>query len=84
MQGYNTIEELLNAPEGERFELKEAKVRFDSGEAARYCCALSNCGGGRLVLGVSNKLTRHHPVGSGEPLGRAMKTLPNYRILEGS
>ena len=58
MQGYNTIEELLNAPEGEHFEFKEAKIRFDSGEAARYCCALSNWGGGKFVLGITDKRPR--------------------------
>ena len=58
MREYNTIEELLNAPEGEHFEFKEAKNRFDSKEAARYCCALSNCGGGKLVLGISDKRPR--------------------------
>lgn len=58
MQGYNTIEELLNAPEGEHFEFKEAKTRFDTNEAARYCCALSNWGGGKFILGISDKRPR--------------------------
>jgi ATP-dependent DNA helicase RecG len=58
MRGYNTIEELLNAPEGEHFEFKEAKTRFDSNEADRYCCALSNRGGGKFILGISNKRPR--------------------------
>lgn len=58
MRGYSTIEELLNAPEGEHFEFKEAKTRFDSNEAARYCCALSNWGGGKFVLGISDKRPR--------------------------
>lgn len=53
-----TIEELLNAPEGEHFQFKEAKNRFDSNEAARCCCALANCGGGRLVFGISDKRPR--------------------------
>ena len=58
MREYNTIDELLNAPEGEHFEFKEAKSRLDSDEAARYCCALSNWGGGKLILGVSDKRPR--------------------------
>ena len=58
MQNYNSIDELLNAPEGEHFEFKEAKTRFDSNEAARYCCALSNWGGGKLILGISDKHPR--------------------------
>jgi ATP-dependent DNA helicase RecG len=33
-------------------------MRFDSNEAARYCCALSNWGGGKLILGISDKRPR--------------------------
>ena len=55
---YNTIEELLTAPEGETVQFKEAKTRFDSNEAARICCALANCGGGQFVLGVTDKRPR--------------------------
>jgi ATP-dependent DNA helicase RecG len=58
MRGYSTIEELLNAKEGEQYQFKEAKTRFDSNEAARCLCALANCGGGRLVLGISDKRPR--------------------------
>ncbi len=53
-----TIEELLNAKEGEAYQFKEAKRRFDSNEAARICCALANCGGGKLVLGITDKRPR--------------------------
>ncbi len=53
-----TIEELLNAKEGEHCQFKEAKRRFDSDEAARCCCALANCGGGKLVFGISDKRPR--------------------------
>ena len=52
------IQELLDAPEGEHYEFKEAKNRFGVDEAAKYLCAMSNCGGGRLVLGVSDKRPR--------------------------
>lgn len=58
MRKVDSIEELLNAPEGEHYQFKEAKSRFDSGEAARCCCALANCGGGKLVLGISDKRPR--------------------------
>lgn len=58
MRGYLTVEELRNAPEGEHFEFKEAKNRFDFAEAAKYCCALANCGGGKFVLGISDKRPR--------------------------
>lgn len=53
-----TIEELLEAKEGESIQFKEAKNRFDSGEAARCCCALANCGGGKLVFGITDKRPR--------------------------
>lgn len=53
-----TIEELLNAKEGEQVQFKEAKQRFDFGEAARCCSALANGGGGKLVFGISDKRPR--------------------------
>ena len=53
-----TLEELLNAQEGEHFQFKEAKRRFDSNEAARCCCALANCGGGKLIFGITDKRPR--------------------------
>ena len=55
---YYEIDELLNAPEGEHFEFKEAKSRFGFGEALKYCCAIANCGGGKLVLGITDKRPR--------------------------
>jgi ATP-dependent DNA helicase RecG len=58
MNVFNTIEELLNAKEGEQYQFKEAKTRFDSNEAARCCCALANCGGGKLVFGITDKRPR--------------------------
>lgn len=53
-----TIEELLEEKEGERCQFKEAKNRFDFIEAAHCCCALSNCGGGRLVFGIADQRPR--------------------------
>lgn len=53
-----TIDELLNAKEGEHYQFKEAKRRFDSDEATQICCALANCGGGMLVLGITDKRPR--------------------------
>ena len=58
MQDNHAIKELLNAKEGEQVQFKEAKNRFDSSEAARICSALSNCGGGKLVFGISDKRPR--------------------------
>ena len=53
-----TVGELLEAQEGERVQFKEAKNRFDFGEAAQCCCALANCGGGKLVFGITDKRPR--------------------------
>lgn len=55
---YSTIEELLKAPEGEHLEFKEARMRFDFNEATKYCCALANLGGGKFILGISDKRPR--------------------------
>jgi len=55
---YSTVEELLEAPEGEHFEFKEAKQRYDFDELVRYASALANCGGGKIVLGISNNRPR--------------------------
>jgi ATP-dependent DNA helicase RecG len=57
-----TIEELLRwmryPAEDEHIEFKEAKTQFDSKKLVNYCVALGNEGGGRLVLGVSDKKPR--------------------------
>jgi len=58
MKHHETIEELLKAPEGEHYEFKEAKNKFDFQETLKYCCALANCGGGKLVLGISDSRPR--------------------------
>ncbi len=58
MQSPITIKELLEVKEGEQFQFKEAKNRFDVNEAVRCCCALANCGGGRLVFGITDKRPR--------------------------
>lgn len=58
MQYLETVQELLEAKEGERLQFKEAKNRFDFGEAAKCCCALANNGGGKLVLGITDKRPR--------------------------
>ena len=53
-----TIDELLEAKEGEHIQFKEAKNRFSFNEAAQCCCALANCGGGKLVFGITDKRPR--------------------------
>jgi len=58
MKNYETIEELLTAPEGEHYEFKEAGNNMDFQEALKYCCALANCGGGKLILGITDRRPR--------------------------
>ena len=60
MRSYSNDElnDLLNAPESEHYEFKEAKNQFKFEDAAKYCCALSNSGGGKLIFGVSDKRPR--------------------------
>lgn len=44
--------------ETEHVEFKEAKNRYDFEELVGYCFALANEGGGRIVLGVTDKPPR--------------------------
>jgi len=48
----------LGAQEGEHFEFKEARRSFEFDELTKYCCALANEGGGRVLLGVSDQRPR--------------------------
>ena len=53
------LRELMDArEEGEHLEFKEAKQRYDFEELVKYCCALANEGGGRMVLGVTDRKPR--------------------------
>jgi ATP-dependent DNA helicase RecG len=52
------LEEWMKAKEGEHFEFKEAKNDFDFEKLVKYCCALANEGGGRIILGVTDKRPR--------------------------
>lgn len=58
MSNLEMIRDLLAAPEDENLEFKQARRSFEFDEAGRYCCALANSGGGRLVLGVTDKRPR--------------------------
>ena len=49
---------LMKRRENAHLEFKEAKNNYDSDKLTQYCCALANEGGGKLVLGVSDKLPR--------------------------
>lgn len=48
----------IKAKEGESLEFKEAKNNFHFETLGKYCCALANEGGGRIVLGVTDKRPR--------------------------
>jgi len=55
----DTLTRWLSAPaESEHLEFKEATQQYDTKKLLRYCVALSNEGGGYLVLGVSDKPPR--------------------------
>ena len=48
----------IRASEDEHLEFKEAKKHFDFEKLVRYCVALANEGGGKIILGVSDKKPR--------------------------
>jgi ATP-dependent DNA helicase RecG len=48
----------MGADEDEHLEFKEAKNQFDFEELVKYCCALANERGGRLILGVTDRRPR--------------------------
>ena len=52
----------LHEGESERLEFKEARAQFDADELTRYCVALANEHGGRILLGINDK---RQVVGSG-------------------
>ena len=53
------LERWMNASrESEHLEFKEAKHQFDVTKLFRYCVAIANEGGGKLILGVSDKIPR--------------------------
>ncbi|MEZ5326474.1 MAG: ATP-binding protein [Verrucomicrobiales bacterium] len=66
---------LQSPSEHQRLEFKEAKTQFDNSKLYRYCVALGNEGGGKLLLGVTDKQPRR-VVGSAafnNPVGMAAK-----------
>lgn len=48
----------MEAREDEHLEFKEAKTRYDFEELVKYCCALANERGGRIILGVTDRHPR--------------------------
>ncbi len=56
-----TIEELrrwIDGVEGENLEFKEANNRYDFEELTKYAVALANEGGGKIILGVTDRRPR--------------------------
>lgn len=69
------LQELLDCKEDEHLEFKEAKNTYDSEKLVKYCVALANEGGGKLILGVTDKIPRR-VVGS-----QAFKPLTGTKVM---
>ncbi len=54
----NELQTWMNDQEGEHLEFKEAKTSFHFEKLVKYCIALANEGGGKMILGVTDKLPR--------------------------
>ncbi len=52
------LQQCMDAEEGEHLEFKEAKSNFHFEKLVKYCAALANEGGGRFILGVTDKRPR--------------------------
>jgi ATP-dependent DNA helicase RecG len=52
------LQHWIQTGEGENLEFKEAKQRYDFEELVKYGVALANEGGGRIILGVTDKPPR--------------------------
>jgi ATP-dependent DNA helicase RecG len=48
----------LDASEGAHFEFKQAKSSFEFEDLVEYCVAIANEGGGKIILGVTDKKPR--------------------------
>lgn len=55
---FKQLEEWMKEDENENLEFKEAKNSFEFEVLVKYCAALANEGGGRMILGVTDKLPR--------------------------
>ncbi len=81
-----TVKELeawLSEPEAERLEFKEAKNNFHFETLARYCAALANEGGGKIIFGVTDRRPRR-VVGSKafEEPGRTVASLVSRLAIQ--
>ncbi|MBI5015602.1 MAG: putative DNA binding domain-containing protein [Deltaproteobacteria bacterium] len=52
------LQQWLAEPEGTHFEFKEAKQNYHFDKLVEYCVALANEGGGKIILGVTDRRPR--------------------------
>src|SRR3989304_5974557 len=52
------FQSLLEAPEGSHLEFKSATGKFHLEKLVDYCVAIANEGGGKVILGVSDRRPR--------------------------
>lgn len=52
------LQQWLDEPEGTNFEFKEAKQNYQFDKLVEYCVALANEGGGKIILGVTDRRPR--------------------------
>lgn len=52
------LNSLLSEPEGERLEFKSAQRNYPFDRLVEYCAAIANEGGGKIVLGVTDRRPR--------------------------
>jgi len=55
---FEEVESLLRSKEDEHLEFKQAKTTFCFDELVKYCVALANEKGGKIILGVTDKAPR--------------------------
>ena len=58
MTSVEQIAQWLTEPEGERIEFKSALNNFHFEKLVDYCVALANEGGGKIILGVTDRRPR--------------------------
>ena len=84
MMEMHQLESLLKAKEDENLEFKEAKSRYSFEDLTKYCCAIANEGGGKVVLGVTDKRPRRvvgtHAFGQPEGTRRTLIELLHIGI----
>ena len=58
MTSLDQLQTWMHAKEDEHLEFKEAKNNFHFETLVKYCVALANEGGGKMILGVTDKRPR--------------------------